>query len=67
MEVKVFCKRGLIHGRTFDFRVHGPSSRPRIDLFVFLPFSFFFNLKLLIMPFSYFVIQFDIKTFGSNL
>ena len=41
----------------------------RIDLFYFL-FLFlfsFFNLKLPIMPFSYFVIQFNIKTFGKNL
>ena len=36
----------------------------RTDLFYFL--FLFFNLKLPIMPFSYFVIQFNIKTFGKN-
>ena len=36
-------------GRTFDFRVHGPSSRPVVTLsFLILVFFFFsfFNLKL---------------------
>ena len=33
--------------------------------FCFFLFSFF-NLKLPIMPFSYFVIQFNIKTFGKK-
>ena len=39
------------------------------DLFFILVFfSFLFlNLKLPIMPFSYFVIQFNIKTFGIKL
>ena len=54
-----------VHGRTFDFRVHGPSSRPVLTFFYFILFFsfFFFNLKLPIMPLSYFVIQFNIKTF----
>ena len=45
----------------------GPSSRPLLTCFYFGFFFFsFFNsnlLKLPIMPFSYFVIQFNIKTF----
>ena len=33
-----------LHGRTFDFRVHGPSPRPVLTFFilVFFFFSFFF-------------------------
>ena len=61
--------RAWRHGRTFDFRVHGPSSRPVLTFFYFrffFPFLFL-NLKLPIMPFSYFVIQFSIKTFGKKL
>ena len=47
-----------------DFILWGPSSRPELTLFYFKFFySFFFNLKLPIILFSYFVIQFDIKTF----
>ena len=33
--------RTRLHGRTFDFRVHGPSSRPVLAFFVL-----FFKLKL---------------------
>ena len=59
--------RARLFGRTFAFRVNGPSSRPVITFFlVFFPFLFF-NLKLPIMPFSYFVIQFNSKTFGKYL
>ena len=35
--------------------------------FSFFSFLFFLNLKLPIMPFSYFVIQFNIKTFGKKI
>ena len=54
--------RALLHGRTFDFRVHGPSSRAGLNFFYFslFFFSFFFNLKLPIMPFSYLLIKFKI-------
>ena len=59
--------RALLHGRTFDFRVHGPSLRPILTFFILVFFSFLLsNLKLPIMPFSYFVIQFHIKTFGEK-
>ena len=27
--------RAWLHGRTFDFRVHGPSSRPVLTFFLF--------------------------------
>ena len=56
--------RAWLHGRIFDFRVHGPSSRPALTFFFLVFFSFFLNLKLPIMLFSYLVIQFNIKTFG---
>ena len=39
--------RAWLHGKTFNFRVHGPNSRPVLTFFYF---NFFFNLKLLIMP-----------------
>ena len=55
-EVKVSCGRGSMVER---FR----SSRPVMILFYFI----FLNLKLPIVPFSYFVIQFNIKTFGIKL
>ena len=51
--------RAWLYGRTFDFRVHEPSSRPVLTfLFIYFLFFFFFNLKFPIMPLSYFVIQF---------
>ena len=62
--------RAWLYCRTFNFRVHGPSSRPVPTFFFnfsFLFFSFFFNLKLPIMPFSYFVIQFNIKKHEKNM
>ena len=58
--------REWLHGKTFDFRVHRHSSRPVLTFFILVFFSLFFNLKLPIMSFSYFVIQFNIKTFGKN-
>ena len=55
--------RAWLHGRTFDFRLNGPSSRPVLTFFILVFFFIsFFNLKLPIMPFSYFVIQY-IKRF----
>ena len=53
-EGKVSCERGSM--------VHGPSSKPVLTFFYLFFFSFF-NLKLPITLFSYFVIQFKIKTF----
>ena len=59
--------RAWFHGRTFDFCVYGPSLR-HLPFFILVYFSFlFFNLKLPIMLFSYFVIQFNIKTFGKKI
>ena len=59
--------RAWLHDRTFDFRAHGPSIvRSLYWPFFILVFFFFFNLKLPIMPFSYFVMQFNIKTFGKK-
>ena len=55
-----------LHGRAFDFCVHKPNSRPVLTFF-YLFFFFFFNLKLSIIPFCYFVIQFNIKTFGKKI
>ena len=43
--------RALLHGISFDFRVHGPSSRPVLIFFYFIYFFFFFNLKLPIVLF----------------
>ena len=43
--------RTWVHIKTFDFRVHGRSSRPVLTFFIFFFFSLFFNLKLPIMPF----------------
>ena len=60
-EVKVSGERGST--------VELPSSRSS-DLFFYFSFFFlfcFFNIKLLIIPFSYLEIQFNIKTFGKNL
>ena len=60
--------RAWRHGRTFDFRKHGPTSRPVLTFFILVFFLFFFlNLKLPIIPCSYFVIQFNIKTFGKKI
>ena len=57
------CPVSVAHSRTFDFRVREPSSRPVYwPLFYFI----FLKIKLPIMPFSYFVIQFDIKIFGKK-
>ena len=58
--------RAWLNGRIFDFRVHGPSSRPVLTFFIlvlFFSILFFLNLKLLIKPFSYFITQYNIKTF----
>ena len=62
VDVSESVLRAWLHGRTFDFRVHGPSSGPLLTFFYFS--VFFLNLKLPIMLFSHFVIQFNIKTFG---
>ena len=41
--------RAWFHGRTLDFRVYGPSSRPVLTFLFF--YFLFFNLKLPITPF----------------
>ena len=46
--------------------MHGPSSRPVLTCFDFSFFFSSFNLKLPITLFSYFVIQFNFKTFEKN-
>ena len=56
------------HGKTVTFVCTNPSSRPVLTFFFLLVFfSFSVNLKLPIMPFSYFVIQFSIKAFVKKI
>ena len=38
--------RAWLHGRTFDFRVHGPSSRPVLSFFILVFVCLFFLLKM---------------------
>ena len=59
-EVEVSCERGsMLH-------VHGATSRPVLTFFYYFFFlSFFFELKIAYNAF-FFVIKFNIKTFGKN-
>ena len=38
--------RAWLHVRTFDFRVHGPSSRPVLSFFILVFVCLFFLLKM---------------------
>ena len=65
----MFCERGsIVELLTFVCTdlVRG-QYQPFFLILVFFSFLFFFNLKLPIMPFSYFVIQFNIKKHEKNM